>query len=207
MHFSAAFPIIADLTSTRANRVFCFTYSRNPLTKNNAAVNTAMVVKSIHIGAFCSTRPRTSGAIYNCVKFSNTSRIAVSAQNNRTRFLISHAIFTIQLIFWTVLYFGFSLLFILPHLTGYHDTKIRPRIIWGTNRYSWVMNCRFHTCGSSISVVNAPSSLLRLIYPSSRSTIASIRTRPNPCPSPLVLRNSEPSFFILLPAVKLVNEM
>ena len=34
-----------------------------PLIKNKATVNTPMVVNSIHIGDFCSTRERTSGAI------------------------------------------------------------------------------------------------------------------------------------------------
>ena len=80
-------------------------------------------------------------------------------------------------------------------------------LLRGTNRFFRGMNCSSHSCGSSISVVNAPSSLLRLMYPSSRSTMVSMRTRPKPCPSPLVLRNSPPSFCIFFPAVKLVKEM
>ncbi len=44
-----------------------------------------------------------------------------------------------------------------------------------------------YTCGINISVVKAPSSLLRLRYPSSRSIILSMRTSPKPCPSPLVV--------------------
>ena len=93
-----------------------------------------------------------------------------------------------------------------PHAHSIAE-KNRPRLIPGTNRFFRGMNCSSHSCGSSISVVNAPSSLLRLMYPSSRSTMASMRTRPKPCPSPLVLWNSPPSFCIFFPAVKLVKEM
>lgn len=60
------------------------------------------------------------------------------------------------------------------------------------------MNRFAHTCGSSISVVNAPSSLLRERYPSSRATISSMRTRPKPCPSPFVVRKRPPGLFQLL---------
>ncbi len=42
-------------------------------------------------------------------------------------------------------------------------------------------------CGIRISVVKAPSSLFRLIYPSRRSIIVSILIKPRPCPGPFVV--------------------
>ena len=85
--------------------------------------------------------------------------------------------------------------------------KNRPQIILGTNRYAGGTNCKAHAWGSRISVVKAPSSLLRLMYPPSRSTMASMRTSPKPWPSPFVVGNSRPTFFSFFPAVKLVKEM
>ena len=112
LHFRASLPIMTERTSTRANRVFCFTYSFKPFVRNNAAVNTPMVRSSSHKGAFCSTRARTSGAMYNCVKLSSTSNNAVNTQNSITRFLLFQAILIIHPTFWRVLYLGFSFTFI-----------------------------------------------------------------------------------------------
>ena len=85
--------------------------------------------------------------------------------------------------------------------------KLCPRRRPGTNRIFPGMNRFAHTCGSSISVVNAPSSLLRERYPSSRATISSMRTRPKPCPSPFVVRKRPPVFSSFFPAVKFVKEI
>ena len=86
----------------------------------------------------------------------------MATQINRTRFLTFHAIFTIHPTFWAALYFGFILSFILPHLVSilYHK-KTSPEdsgdelLISGDELHS-------QTWGMRISVVNAPSSLLRL---------------------------------------------
>lgn len=134
-----------------------------------------------------------------------------SARNDHTRrnrendrcFAVCPADHVAYVLKWTI-HWPFHL---YPSFCPHSIKKRSPRLIPGTNRFFRGMNCSSHSCGSSISVVNAPSSLLRLMYPSSRSTMASMRTRPKPCPSPLVLRNSPPSFCIFFPAVKLVKEM
>ena len=63
------------------------------------------------------------------------------------------------------------------------------------------------TCGMRISVVNAPSSELRLRYPSRRSTMASMLTSPKPWPSPFVVLKRPPTLRRFPTAVKLVKEM
>ena len=64
-----------------------------------------------------------------------------------------------------------------------------------------------HPWGSKISVVKAPSSLLRLRYPPRRCTTASMRSSPNPWPSPLVVAKRPAAFFCLPPGARLVKEM
>ena len=120
-------------------------------------------------------------------------------------------------IFWKVLYFdtGFFWNMIFPSflfwwfwnqkrfLIWFYQKKY-PRIKPGMNCMFWGMN---YNWGSKISVVKAPSSLFRLIYPSERFTISSIRISPKPWPSPFVLLKRFPCFFSFFPAVKLVKEM
>ena len=52
--------------------------------KNKANVYASIVISNILIETFCSTHLIIPGAIYSCVKFNKTSRVAVKTQNNKT---------------------------------------------------------------------------------------------------------------------------
>ena len=78
-------------------------------------------------------------------------------------------------------------------------------LFWGLNGINTAAGMIYW--GSRISVEYTPSSLLRLIKPLYRAIILSIRTRPNPCPAPLVDRNS-PLIFCFFPGgAKLVKDI
>lgn len=166
----------------------------------SASVNPAMVIASSATGALRSTADRIVGETYRLTRLVATASPAESRLSTIAFFSCDvQASFIINQVacksFFTK----------PPSFPGFILSQKNVPDRFGDE--SSFPGDEFYTCGIKISVVNAPSSLFRLIYPSRRSTMASIRTRPKPCPSPFVLRNSFPSFFSFLPAVKLVKEM
>ena len=119
---------------------------------------------------------------------------------------VCHASRSIKAVFCHRLYRGLDVVSIRISLHGYPTTKKSPAVCRGMNGAPGGTK-RAHSAGSSISVVKAPSSEFRLMYPPRRSTMASMRTSPRPWPAPLVLRKSFPTLGSFFPAVKLVMEI
>ena len=179
------------------------------------------IVTSRYVSDFCvSTAEMTAGEMKSETRLCPSAMMTCARQIKMTFFsFIFHAVPIIQQLFCHMLYFGFlgfsflifSLVKVFPSLFGlrlYHITEKAIRHIFVTNRSYFVTNCKNHPCGSRISVVNAPSSLLRERKPSYLLTTSSMLTSPNPCePSRFVDENSPLVFFSFFPAVKFVNEI
>lgn len=209
-----------DLSVMRPYIVFSLTYEFAALRSIVAPTKTSIVM-SRYVSDFCvSTAEITAGEMKSETRLCPSDMTTCARQRKRTFFsFIFHAVPIIQQLFCHILYFGFfgfsflifSLVKVFPSLFGlrlYHITEKAIRHIFVTNRSYFVTNCKNHSCGSSISVVKAPSSLFRERKPLYLFTTSSMLTSPKPCePSRFVDENSPLVFFSFFPAVKFVNEI
>ena len=156
--------------------------------------------------AACSTFCRITGAISSSATDCPAVAAARATHRKITLLRVCHASRSIKAVFCHRLYRGLDVVSIRISLHGYPTTKKSPAVCRGMNGAPGGTK-RTHSAGSSISVVKAPSSEFRLMYPPRRSTMASMRTSPRPWPAPLVLRKSFPTLGSFFPAVKLVMEI
>ena len=128
----------------------------------SARAKPPMVHSSRDRGAWASTWARTTGAMNSWARLMPRESAANSTHRAKTSLPLRQASASMNRTFCQTLYFGFVFICGSPHFGSIVAQKIVPGAFWGRNA---VFGGRIagQTCGSRISVVNAPSSLLRLM--------------------------------------------